>query len=105
MPTIPMTLPYIIVHHMDPDDHGPIPPFNPNLCLNSLTFRRRSSGDPLRLIPVPTRYAINDLVYYAELDRYTNFVPQLNGRYLSSNANITVFNSDGEVVSVPVGSE
>ena len=29
----------------------------------------------------------------------------MNGRYLSSNVNITVFNSDGEVVSVPVGSE
>lgn len=29
----------------------------------------------------------------------------MNGRYLSSNVNITVFNSDGGVVSVPVGSE
>ena len=40
-----------------------------------------------------------------ELDRYTNFVPNLHGRYLSSNVNITVFNSEGEAVSVPVGSE
>ena len=31
-------------------------------------------------------------------------MPNLHGRYLSSNVNITVFNSDGQVVSVPVGS-
>jgi hypothetical protein len=37
--------------------------------------------------------------------RYTNFVPHLAGRYLSSNVNITVFNSDGEAESVPVGSK
>lgn len=37
--------------------------------------------------------------------RYTNFVPLLAGRYLSSNVNITVFNSDGTNESVPVGSK
>ncbi|KAF8557876.1 hypothetical protein OG21DRAFT_1406257 [Imleria badia] len=42
-------------------------------------------------------------VYANTYDMYTNFVPHLNGRYLSSNVNITVFNSDGEAVSVPVG--
>ncbi|KAG6382133.1 Metallo-dependent phosphatase-like protein [Boletus reticuloceps] len=48
----------------------------------------------------------HELYIYADTyDMYTNFVPHLNGRYLSSNANITIFNSDGEVVSVPVGSE
>jgi len=39
------------------------------------------------------------------LSRYTNFVPHLRGRYLTSNVNITVFNSDGESESVPVGSK
>ncbi|KAN0081638.1 Metallo-dependent phosphatase-like protein [Tylopilus felleus] len=46
----------------------------------------------------------HELYVYADTyDMYTNFVPHLNGRYLSSNANITIFNSDGEAVSVPVG--
>ncbi|KAI5995282.1 Metallo-dependent phosphatase-like protein [Pisolithus orientalis] len=47
----------------------------------------------------------HELYVYADTYdiRYTNFVPQLNGRYLSLNVNITVFNSDGETVSVPVG--
>lgn len=46
----------------------------------------------------------HELYVYADTyDMYTNFVPQLNGRYLSSNVNITVFSSDGEAVSVPVG--
>lgn len=34
---------------------------------------------------------------------YYNFVPHLNGRYLSSNVNITIFNSKGQPESVPVG--
>ncbi|KAI6029157.1 5'-nucleotidase [Pisolithus microcarpus] len=42
-------------------------------------------------------------VYADTYDMYTNFVPQLHGRYLSSNVNITVFSSDGEAVNVPVG--
>ncbi|KAF9222392.1 hypothetical protein BS17DRAFT_783645 [Gyrodon lividus] len=46
----------------------------------------------------------HELYVYADTyDMYTNFVPYLNGRYLSSNVNITVFNSDGEAESVPVG--
>ncbi|KIK94783.1 hypothetical protein PAXRUDRAFT_827637 [Paxillus rubicundulus Ve08.2h10] len=42
-------------------------------------------------------------VYANTYDMFTNFVPYLNGRYLSSNVNITVFNSDGAAESVPVG--
>ncbi|KAJ8591055.1 hypothetical protein M405DRAFT_735789 [Rhizopogon salebrosus TDB-379] len=42
-------------------------------------------------------------IYANTYDMYTNFVPHLAGRYLSSNVNITVFNSDGEAESVPVG--
>ncbi|OJA20846.1 hypothetical protein AZE42_02508 [Rhizopogon vesiculosus] len=46
----------------------------------------------------------HELYIYADTyDTYTNFVPHLDGRYLSSNANITVFNSDGEPESVPIG--
>ncbi|KAG1775218.1 Metallo-dependent phosphatase-like protein [Suillus placidus] len=47
----------------------------------------------------------HELYIYADTyDMYTNFVPHLAGRYLTSNVNITVFNSDGEPESVPVGS-
>ncbi|KAG2347581.1 hypothetical protein BDR05DRAFT_927512 [Suillus weaverae] len=42
-------------------------------------------------------------IYANTYDMYTNFVPHLGGRYLSSNVNITIFNSDGEPESVPVG--
>ncbi|KAG1742505.1 Metallo-dependent phosphatase-like protein [Suillus lakei] len=42
-------------------------------------------------------------IYANTYDMYTNFAPHLGGRYLSSNVNITVFNSDGEPESVPVG--
>ncbi|KAG1743960.1 Metallo-dependent phosphatase-like protein [Suillus paluster] len=46
----------------------------------------------------------HELYVYADTyDMYTNFVPHLAGRYLTSNANITIFNSDGEAESVPVG--
>ncbi|KAG2141185.1 Metallo-dependent phosphatase-like protein [Suillus bovinus] len=46
----------------------------------------------------------HELYVYADTyDMYTNFVPHLAGRYLTSNVNITVFNSDGEPESVPVG--
>lgn len=34
---------------------------------------------------------------------HTNFAPALNGRYLSSNANITIFDENNNTVSVPVG--
>jgi len=42
-------------------------------------------------------------IYANTLDMHTNFVPKLNGRYLSSNVNITVFDKTGKNVSVPVG--
>ncbi|KAI0753174.1 Metallo-dependent phosphatase-like protein [Daedaleopsis nitida] len=42
-------------------------------------------------------------VYANTLDMHLNFVPKLNGRYLSSNANITVADKNGKSVSVPVG--
>ena len=38
-------------------------------------------------------------------NRYKNFAPRFNGRYLSSNVNITVVNEYGKVQSVPVGSK
>jgi len=48
----------------------------------------------------------HELYYYADAyDMYTNFAPNLNGRYLSSNVNITVFDQNNNSVSVPVGSE
>lgn len=34
---------------------------------------------------------------------HTNFAPQWKGRYLSSNANLTVTDKHGKNVSVPVG--
>ncbi|KAF8058688.1 Metallo-dependent phosphatase-like protein [Lyophyllum atratum] len=43
-------------------------------------------------------------VYANALDMHQNFAPKYNGRYLSSNANITVPDKDGNPVSVPVGS-
>lgn len=39
------------------------------------------------------------------LCRHTNFVPHLAGRYLTSNVNITIFDSNGKPESIPVGSE
>lgn len=48
--------------------------------------------------------ASHELYIYANtLDMYKNFVPKLNGRYLSSNVNITVADKHGKPVSVPVG--
>lgn len=38
-------------------------------------------------------------------DRHKNFAPKFNGRYLSSNANITVNDTIGNPISVPVGGE
>lgn len=34
---------------------------------------------------------------------YTNFVPALDGKYLSSNVNITIFDEHNNTVDVPVG--
>lgn len=46
----------------------------------------------------------HELYVYADtLDMYKNFAPKLNGRYLSSNVNITVADEHGNPVSVPVG--
>ncbi|TFK44996.1 Metallo-dependent phosphatase-like protein [Crucibulum laeve] len=42
-------------------------------------------------------------IYANTLDMHTNFAPKFNGRYLSSNVNITLTDSKGKVVSVPVG--
>ncbi|KAK2463089.1 hypothetical protein APHAL10511_004744 [Amanita phalloides] len=42
-------------------------------------------------------------VYANTLDMYHNFVPRFHGRYLSSNVNITISDSNGHPVSVPVG--
>ncbi|TBU27897.1 Metallo-dependent phosphatase-like protein [Dichomitus squalens] len=42
-------------------------------------------------------------IYANTLDMYKTFAPKLNGRYLSSNVNITVADKDGNPVSVPVG--
>ncbi|KAJ3528444.1 hypothetical protein NM688_g8000 [Phlebia brevispora] len=42
-------------------------------------------------------------IYANTLDMFQNFAPKLNGRYLSSNVNITVADKDGNPVSVPVG--
>ncbi|KAJ4471596.1 Metallo-dependent phosphatase-like protein [Lentinula aciculospora] len=41
--------------------------------------------------------------YVNTWDMHTNFAPALNGRYLSSNANITIFDENNNTVSVPVG--
>lgn len=43
-------------------------------------------------------------IYNNTLDMYKNFAPQLNGRYLSSNVNITVVDQHGKVTNTPVGS-
>jgi hypothetical protein len=44
-------------------------------------------------------------IYNNTLDMYKNFVPKFNGRYLSSNVNITVTDDNGKNISVPVGCE
>ena len=44
-------------------------------------------------------------IYANTLDMYRNFAPKLNGRYLSSNVNITVLDKHGRNVSVPVGGQ
>lgn len=44
-------------------------------------------------------------IYANALDMHTNFAPQLKGRYLTSNVNITVANKQGNPVSIPLGSK
>ncbi|KAI6029165.1 Metallo-dependent phosphatase-like protein [Pisolithus microcarpus] len=47
----------------------------------------------------------HELYVYADTyDMYQSFIPRFEGRYLTSNVNITIFDSDGKAVSVPVGS-
>ncbi|KAI5987669.1 5'-nucleotidase [Pisolithus albus] len=47
----------------------------------------------------------HELYVYADTyDMYQSFIPHFEGRYLTSNVNITVFDSNGEAASVPVGS-
>ncbi|KAF8829441.1 hypothetical protein HHX47_DHR3000938 [Lentinula edodes] len=41
--------------------------------------------------------------YINTWDMYTNFVPALDGKYLSSNVNITVFDAHNNTIDVPVG--
>ncbi|KAJ3881942.1 Metallo-dependent phosphatase-like protein [Lentinula edodes] len=41
--------------------------------------------------------------YINTWDMYTNFVPALDGKYLSSNVNITVFDANNNTIDVPVG--
>ncbi|KAF8885966.1 Metallo-dependent phosphatase-like protein [Infundibulicybe gibba] len=43
-------------------------------------------------------------LYANALDMYNNFAPRFNGRYLTSNANITVADKHGKSVTVPIGS-
>ncbi|CCO29084.1 putative protein PB2B2,06c [Rhizoctonia solani AG-1 IB] len=42
--------------------------------------------------------------YSVSYDMHANFAPRLNGRYLSSNVNITVQDRSGKMVSKPLGS-
>lgn len=50
--------------------------------------------------------ASHELYIYANaLDMHTNFAPQLKGRYLTSNVNITVSDKQGNPVSIPLGSK
>ncbi|KAJ8697154.1 hypothetical protein PTI98_006952 [Pleurotus ostreatus] len=42
-------------------------------------------------------------IYAHALDMHTNFAPQLKGRYLTSNVNITVADKQGNPVSIPLG--
>ncbi|KAF4563059.1 hypothetical protein EYR36_003498 [Pleurotus pulmonarius] len=42
-------------------------------------------------------------IYANALDMHTNFAPQLKGRYLTSNVNITVADKQGNPVSIPLG--
>ena len=42
-------------------------------------------------------------IYNNTLDMFKNFAPQLGGRYLSSNVNITFTDKHGKVVNTPVG--
>ncbi|KAL1672005.1 Metallo-dependent phosphatase-like protein [Schizophyllum commune] len=63
------------------------------------------SNEFLKQIPYDLMAIGNHELYIYEntLDMYNNFAPDLNGRYLSSNVNITVFGENNETINVPVG--
>ncbi|TRM68855.1 Metallo-dependent phosphatase-like protein [Schizophyllum amplum] len=63
------------------------------------------SNEFLKQIPYDIMAIGNHELYIYEntLDMYNNFAPDLNGRYLSSNVNITVFGENNETINVPVG--
>ncbi|EKM81183.1 hypothetical protein AGABI1DRAFT_72051 [Agaricus bisporus var. burnettii JB137-S8] len=42
-------------------------------------------------------------IYDNALDMHQNFAPALNGRYLTSNVNITITGDDGKPLDVPIG--
>ncbi|KAG9312320.1 Metallo-dependent phosphatase-like protein [Chiua virens] len=67
----------------------------------------QESNEFIRRLPYDMMCIGNHELYdYANTyNMYTDFVPNMNGRYLSSNVNITVVDSNGDTVSVPVGSE
>ncbi|KAK0189116.1 Metallo-dependent phosphatase-like protein [Armillaria mellea] len=44
-------------------------------------------------------------VYANTLDMHQNLAPKLNGRYLSSNVNITLADRDNKTIDIPVGSQ
>ncbi|KAJ7506643.1 Metallo-dependent phosphatase-like protein [Mycena galericulata] len=66
----------------------------------------RDSNEFFKQIPYDVLAIGNHELYtYANtLDMYTNFAPHFEGRYLSSNVNITVLDANNRSVSVPVGS-
>ncbi|KAF7294146.1 hypothetical protein HMN09_01143000 [Mycena chlorophos] len=66
----------------------------------------RASGEFFKQIPYDVLSIGNHelRVYANTLDMHTNFAMHYEGRYLTSNVNITVFDEDGQAVSVPVGS-
>ncbi|KAF4598848.1 hypothetical protein EYR38_007256 [Pleurotus pulmonarius] len=70
-----------------------------------LNYTRTQSNQFLAKLPYDVMAIGNhELEVYANtLDMHTDFAPQLKGRYLTSNVNITVADEKGNAVSVPVG--
>ncbi|PIL33613.1 hypothetical protein GSI_04236 [Ganoderma sinense ZZ0214-1] len=58
---------------------------------------------PYDIMAIGKRASHELYIYANTYDMYKNFAPRLNGRYLSSNVNITVTDAHGNNVSVPVG--
>ncbi|KAK7039002.1 hypothetical protein VNI00_010394 [Paramarasmius palmivorus] len=65
----------------------------------------RESNEFLKQLPYDVMAIGNHelYIYNITLDMHQNFAPALNGRYLSSNVNITVVDENNNAVSVPVG--